>query len=573
MRTPFPQSFWVRDNLLCAGSYPGDLDERKRDAKLRGLLDCGIRRVIDLMDPEETNFSGQRFERYYDRLDQLGRERGISIEVLNIPIRDRHAPSKADMRKILGAIDAGIREGKPTFLHCWGGHGRTGTVVACYLIENGLTPDEAIADVCALRANLPKNHRPFEGDQEDFVRSWFADAGNPSDGVIEAVLKLARDGDQGEALIPALTAEIRRLIESRGRGDGRRVGGIEAEVMRDPVRAFAFDADGNASLRTALTTLPAGRFETPSIGELKARAKSAGRKQGRAKLWVLHGTSPATDIGSLQATAGSGMLFQVASQFNCLEAPSPERLATVTDYFRDNTQGPRASISAYSGTLLRHYAAPGPNGERFTQKSGGPQIDLLADVCGRDIARVRNGYLTSDTIGDPRAFRQALRANFDNIRVGVHDNVPVLLGYDWNGAVSGDRRIGQVFTSTFAKAYGPPSIDAEASDEIMTTLLRGAYLGTLLAGVVFARPRVVLTLIGGGVFGNPIRAIWDAINWAIAETEPFVSGTLDVIVNTRSLGDGVSMHELANAAASREGAVVSFSRDQISLVGPREDSR
>ena len=34
-----------------------------------------------------------------------------------------------------------------------------------------------------------------------------------------------------------------------------------------------------------------------------------------------HGS--ATDIGSLQATAGPGMLFQVASQFNCLEAPGP----------------------------------------------------------------------------------------------------------------------------------------------------------------------------------------------------------------------------------------------------------
>ena len=41
---------------------------------------------------------------------------------------------------------------------------------------------------------------------------------------------------------------------------------------------------------------------------------------------------------------------------------------------------PRASISAFPATLLRHYAAPAPDGRRFVQQTGGPQIDLLADV-------------------------------------------------------------------------------------------------------------------------------------------------------------------------------------------------
>jgi hypothetical protein len=68
--------------------------------------------------------------------------------------------------------------------------------------------------------------------------------------------------------------------------------------------------------------------------------------------------SPATDIGSLQATAGAGTLFPAASQFNCLESPGPY-VVDVADYFHDQTQGPRASISAFPGTLPRHYAGGG----------------------------------------------------------------------------------------------------------------------------------------------------------------------------------------------------------------------
>ncbi|MFZ2164365.1 MAG: hypothetical protein WAV45_02785, partial [Propionibacteriaceae bacterium] len=63
-------------------------------------------------------------------------------------------------------------------------------------------------------------------------------------------------------------------------------------------------------------------------------------------------------------------------------------------------------------------------------------------------------------------------------------------------------------------------------------LLRGAYLGTLLAAASAGRPRVVLTLIGGGVFGNPVAAIVDAIAWAFDQTADL---GLDVILNARQV--------------------------------------
>src|SRR5205823_7569820 len=142
-----------------------------------------------------------------------------------------------------------------------------------------------------------------------------------------------------------------------------------------PGEAFSFDADGFATLEVEGHTWHAGRFDTPSIADLRRRAREAGPSGGRLRLWVLDGPGPATDVGGLQATAPPGSLFQVASQFNCLESPGPY-ITPVVQYFRDYTQGPRASISAFAATLLRHYAAPGAYGKRFVQTEQ-KQLDLL----------------------------------------------------------------------------------------------------------------------------------------------------------------------------------------------------
>ena len=80
------------------------------------------------------------------------------------------------MREILDAIDACLQRKIPTFVHCWGGHGRTSTVIACHLIRRGSSPQQAIEAVLRWRAELPKNHFPFERDQEQFVLCWTGDA-------------------------------------------------------------------------------------------------------------------------------------------------------------------------------------------------------------------------------------------------------------------------------------------------------------------------------------------------------------------------------------------------------------
>ncbi len=66
-------------------------------------------------------------------------------------------------------------------------------------------------------------------------------------------------------------------------------------------------------------------------------------------------------------------------------------MTPVARYFSDPTQGPRAAISAFPATLLRHYAAPGADGARFVQATDGPQIDLLGDALGPGVSGLAHG--------------------------------------------------------------------------------------------------------------------------------------------------------------------------------------
>lgn len=384
--------------------------------------------------------------------------------------------------------------------------------------------------------------------------------------MLEMLDRYDRTATARQRLVERWRAQLEAVLASRGTGDATQVARAEADVSANPAGCIRFNDAGSATVYAAGRAYQGGRFEIPRLCELRARAlatrERAGRPPAALRLWVLDGASPLTDIGTLQATAAPGTLFQVASQFNCLESPG-RYVAAVADYFHDSTQGPRASISAFPGTLVRHYAAPTPDGGRFVQVTDGPQIDLLADVRDPGVARVSNGYLRSSDIADPPAFARALEERFEAIRVGVHDAVEVVLGHDWTGAVAGapHRTIAQVLTSTVAAGmYGELDGSDPAFATICRQLQRAAYLGTLLAAAALGKERVALTLIGGGVFANPIEVIWNAILWAVDQVRHLLHRDLVVVVNGRNLGELLPRHELEAAVRQRGGGLVRIER-------------
>jgi hypothetical protein len=172
---PFDRSYWVAPKTLLAGCYPGSEYPDESAQRLKGLLNCGIRFVVNLMQAHETNYYGDGFVPYEKPLIVMGNELGIEVQCVRFPIPDMSIPSEKQMIKILDTIDETIERDTPVYVHCWGGVGRTGTVVGCYLARHGVVAgQECLARIRELRYSDPITYRssPETDQQIDMVMSW-----------------------------------------------------------------------------------------------------------------------------------------------------------------------------------------------------------------------------------------------------------------------------------------------------------------------------------------------------------------------------------------------------------------
>lgn len=172
---PFERSYWVEPGRLLAGAYPGNRDPRKARAKMELLLGAGIRTMVDLTGEAETNWAGEPFAGYAEAFLQAARGRGVPARCLRFPVPDFSVPTRERMAEILDAIDASLAEGRPVYVHCWGGIGRTGTVVGCWLSRHGVASgEEALERIAHLRRDDPLAWRfsPESDEQRRMVTTW-----------------------------------------------------------------------------------------------------------------------------------------------------------------------------------------------------------------------------------------------------------------------------------------------------------------------------------------------------------------------------------------------------------------
>jgi protein-tyrosine phosphatase len=73
--------------------------------------------------------------------------KGSKSQFDQLPIKDLLVPMERHMTRILNQIDLCIKHGKPVYVHCLGGIGRTGSVVGCYLVHHGLATGKNVLDM------------------------------------------------------------------------------------------------------------------------------------------------------------------------------------------------------------------------------------------------------------------------------------------------------------------------------------------------------------------------------------------------------------------------------------------
>jgi protein tyrosine/serine phosphatase len=168
---PAERSYWVVPRKLAGGAYP-PLDGQR----IERLIEAGIRTFINLVEENERNLQGQPFTRYADHARELARARGEQVACLGFPVRDLSIPSRERMRSILDAIDLSLAANRPVFVHCYGGIGRTGTVIGCWLRRHGLaSADEVLSVLATLRqadAIGRQRRAPETAEQVEMVLSW-----------------------------------------------------------------------------------------------------------------------------------------------------------------------------------------------------------------------------------------------------------------------------------------------------------------------------------------------------------------------------------------------------------------
>ncbi|MFO7785236.1 MAG: protein-tyrosine phosphatase family protein [Thermodesulfobacteriota bacterium] len=157
--------YWVVENRFLAGEYPRNIDEKSSLDKIGSLIRAGVSAFVDLTGEDEGL-------KAYSHL--LGKFEGVSHQ--RFPIRDMSVPAgKGITTAILDAVDDHILHKRIVYLHCWGGVGRTGMIVGCWLARHGRQGKEALERLRELWQECPKSSyrdSPETREQVQYILDW-----------------------------------------------------------------------------------------------------------------------------------------------------------------------------------------------------------------------------------------------------------------------------------------------------------------------------------------------------------------------------------------------------------------
>jgi hypothetical protein len=291
-----------------------------------------------------------------------------------------------------------------------------------------------------------------------------------------------------------------------------------------------------------------GEFELVPLKTLRERARSVGAPSGRLKASVVRG-----DVRQMhRAPEYAGALFQVASQFNALEMVAPNITPEdgVTRYQHDRTQGPACAIAAGAATIYRNYfvSIAGGIGQTAQRQLDGLAAlgDALSAATVEDLWQMHNGYAMCS--------RKGLGAISDYLATSYADEIDRLrgmlsIGVQWGVEVTEACNgqgplVSQAFCSALPVAY--TSVPSHHWRPFASLVLEAAYEATMWAAALNAQRGasniVLLTLLGGGAFGNES-------GWILAAMRRSFGVVSSCDIDARIVSYGVPSREIIDLAA------------------------
>jgi len=162
-------SYWVIPERFMAGAYPSAIRDDEAHLKAGWLIHNGFSFFLDLTEPGEYGL-----DPYAPLLLRMTAENKNTVTHKRISIRDMDTPTREDMVQILDTIDSALKSGHRVYLHCYGGIGRTGTVVGCHLVRHGMDGETALGQITTWRQDIPDGWRrsPETEEQRQFMLGW-----------------------------------------------------------------------------------------------------------------------------------------------------------------------------------------------------------------------------------------------------------------------------------------------------------------------------------------------------------------------------------------------------------------
>uniref|UniRef100_A0A6C0F341 Tyrosine specific protein phosphatases domain-containing protein n=1 Tax=viral metagenome TaxID=1070528 RepID=A0A6C0F341_9ZZZZ len=162
---PIAESNWVVPGKLIAGAFPGYTDDIENTNSLIKILNCGVTKFVCMQEEYNVAIKEEDWRKncygktsvvrpYFADVQRIMENKVIhptlSTDVFNVtfehcPIKDCSTVADDIVFSLAKDLVKAIHDGEVVYLHCWGGHGRTGIMVCLMLhLMYGLTANEAL---------------------------------------------------------------------------------------------------------------------------------------------------------------------------------------------------------------------------------------------------------------------------------------------------------------------------------------------------------------------------------------------------------------------------------------------